>query len=112
MLDRLHVLAGTSANPVQLSTVEAVARQAAQTYNAKIRLDPWQAIGLAQRLRNSGIQVEEWSFTPASIGRLAMTLHLLFREHRLALPDDADLLAELATVRAIRNHARRVPARP
>jgi hypothetical protein len=28
-----------------------------------------------------------------------MTLHQLFREHRLALPDDAGLLDELATVR-------------
>jgi hypothetical protein len=28
-----------------------------------------------------------------------MTLHLLFREHRLALPDDPELLDELATVR-------------
>ena len=28
-----------------------------------------------------------------------MTLHLLLREHRLALPDDAELLEELATVR-------------
>ena len=28
-----------------------------------------------------------------------MTLHLLLREHRLALPDDPELLDELATVR-------------
>jgi hypothetical protein len=28
-----------------------------------------------------------------------MTLHLLLREHRLALPDDAELLDELGTVR-------------
>ena len=28
-----------------------------------------------------------------------MTLHLLFREHRLALPDDPGLLDELTTVR-------------
>ena len=37
--------------------------------------------------------------SPVSVGRLAMTLHLLLREHRLALPDDAELLEELATVR-------------
>lgn len=45
----------------------------------------------------------EWTFSPVSIGRLAMTLHLLLREHRLALPDDAELLDELATIR-VREH--------
>jgi len=99
VLDRLHVLSGTPDNPVQLSTIEAVAHEAATSYRAPIRLDPWQAIGLAQRLRARGIRVDEWTFSPVSVGRLAMTLHLLLREHRLALPADAELLDELATVR-------------
>jgi hypothetical protein len=99
VLDRLHVLTGTLARPVQLADVEAVAHQAATAYRAPIRLDPWQAIGLAQRLRTRGVAVTEWTFSPVSVGRLAMTLHRLFREHRLALPDDPELLDELATVR-------------
>src|SRR5215218_3217486 len=45
-----------------------------------------------------GVAVTEW-VSPVSIGRLAMTLHLLLREHRLGLPGDAELLDELATVR-------------
>src|SRR5215218_3873095 len=45
-----------------------------------------------------GVAVTEW-VSPVSIGRLAMTLHLLLREHRLGLPGDAELLEELATVR-------------
>ena len=99
VLDRLHVLTGTPTRPVQLADVEAVAHQAATDYRAPIRLDPWQAIGLAQRLRMRGVAVTECTFSPVSIGRLAMTLHLLLREHRVALPDDAELLDELATVR-------------
>ena len=99
VLDRLHVLTGTPTRPVQLADVEAVAHQAATDYQAPIRLDPWQAIGLAQRLRMRGVAVTEFTFSPVSIGRLAMTLHLLLREHRVALPDDAELLDELATVR-------------
>lgn len=99
VLDRLHVLTGTPARPVQLADVEAAAQQAATDYRAPIRLDPWQAVGLAQRLRARGVAVTEWTFSPVSVGRLAMTLHLLLREHRLALPDDAELLDELATVR-------------
>lgn len=99
VLDRLHVLTGTPARPVQLADVEAVAYQAAGDYHAPIRLDPWQAIGLAQRLRARGVSVVEWTFSPVSVGRLAMTLHRLFREHRMALPDDAELLDEISTVR-------------
>ena len=79
VLDRLHVLTGTPARPVQLADVEAVAHQAATDYRAPIRLDPWQAIGLAQRLRARGVAVTEWTFSPVSVGRLAMTLHLLLQ---------------------------------
>lgn len=99
VLDRIHVLAGTRDNPVQLADVEAATYEAARAYAAPVRVDPWQAVGLAQRLRSRTVNVQEWTFTPASVGRLAMTLHLLLREHRLALPDDPELLDELANVR-------------
>lgn len=99
VLDRLHVLAGSHAHPVQLADVEALTLEAARAYNAPVRVDPWQAVGLAQRLRANGVNVQEWTFTPASVGRLAMNLHLLLRERRLRLPDDPDLLDELANVR-------------
>lgn len=53
------MLTGTPARPVQLADVEAVAHQAATDYRAPIRLDPWQAVGLAQRLRVRGVGVTE-----------------------------------------------------
>ena len=61
-------------------------------------LDPWQAVDLAQRLRSRGLRVHEFAFSAAAVGRLASTLHLL-RDRALALPDDAELLDELANVR-------------
>lgn len=99
VLDRMEVLSGTRDRPVSLQAIEDLAYQAATTYRAPVRVDPWQAVGLAQRLRARGVSITEVSFTPALVGRLAMTLHLLLREHRLALPDDEDLLDELGTVR-------------
>jgi len=100
VLDRLAVLQGNRKQPVQLSDVERLAEQTSRTYgHARIRLDPWQAVGLAQRLRDRGLTVEEWAFTAQSVGRLGQTLHLLLRDHRLALPDDRELLDELLTVR-------------
>lgn len=99
VLDRMHVLAGTAAAPVQLADIEALAYEAATAYRAPIRFDPWQAIGLGQRLTDRGVRADPWGFTATSVGHLAATLHLLLREHRLALPPEAALLDELGTVR-------------
>lgn len=100
VLDRIAVLQGTRSAPVQLADVEALAEQTSRAYgHAGIRLDPWQGVGLAQRLRDRGVSVEEWAFTAQSVGRLGATLHTLLRDHRLALPDDRELLDELLTVR-------------
>lgn len=100
VLDRLWVAEGTRERPVQLRDVEAAIVQVCGDYGRpKVRLDPWQAVGLAQRLRGRGVSVEEWSFTSQSVGRLASTLHVLLRDRMLALPDDEALIDELAHVR-------------
>ena len=100
VLDRINTWTGTSEHPVQISDVETWLTQASATYHSvTVILDPWQAIGLAQRLKRRRIRVEEYTFSAQSVGRLATTVHLLLREHRLALPQDAQLLDELANVR-------------
>ncbi len=53
VLDRPHVLAGTRERPVSLADIEMVAHKAATIFGAPIRLDPWQAVGLAQRAPGS-----------------------------------------------------------
>jgi phage FluMu gp28-like protein len=45
------------------------------------------------------MSVVEHAFTSQSVSRLALRLHQLIRDHALALPDDEELLAELANVR-------------
>lgn len=99
VLDRLLVFAGTKTRPVQLADVEAALVEVHRAYRARVRLDPWQAVGLAQRLRGRGVHVDEVAFTQQSVGRLASVLHLLLRDRLLALPADDDLLDELANVR-------------
>ncbi|MDQ3671488.1 MAG: terminase large subunit [Actinomycetota bacterium] len=99
VLDRMQVWAGTRDNPVQLAAVEEWLVEAATSYRAIVRCDPWQAVGSMQRLRSRGVRCEEFTFSSASVGRLASTLHLLLRNGQLALPDDADLLDELRHVR-------------
>jgi len=100
VLDRIAVLQGSKRQPVSLADIEVLADESSRAYGrAPIRLDPWQAVGLAQRLRDKGVTVEEWTFSATSVGRLGSVLHLLLRDHRIDLPNDRDLLDELATVR-------------
>jgi hypothetical protein len=54
---------------------------------------------LARNLRASGVSVDEFPFSQQSVGRIALTLYGLLRDGRIGLPDDADLLDELAHVR-------------
>jgi phage terminase large subunit-like protein len=100
VLDRLQVWSGTRKSPVRLSEVGEWLLFECRSYNgASIVFDPHQAIDLTQRLTDRGIRTHEFTFSSASVGRLASTLHLLLRDHALSLPDDELLLEELATVR-------------
>jgi len=99
-LDKLEIWQGRPGKAVELRDVEDWIVQASASYNkAPVRLDPWQAVGLAQRLRDRGVRVEEFSFSSASVGRLATTLHVLLRNRLLVLPDDPELYEELSSVR-------------
>jgi phage terminase large subunit-like protein len=100
VLDRLQVWQGSRANPVQLEQVEDWVVQAWRQYNrASVTLDIWQTAGLGQRLKARGVRVAEFTFNSASVGRLAGTMLQLLRDHNLALPNDPELLDELANVR-------------
>lgn len=102
VLDRQVVWAGSRANPVQLAEVEAVVLEAHQAYNrAPLLVDPWQAAQMTQRLRRAGVKVVEVTFSPQQIGRMATVLFRLLRDRLLDLPDDDDLVAELAAVRLV-----------
>ena len=58
VLDRMIVFDGSRADEVRLADVEAALVEAWRGYGRpKVRLDPWQAIGLAQRLRGQGVSV-------------------------------------------------------
>ncbi len=99
VLDRMQVWSGTRLKPVRLSDVEAWLLEAATSFKAKVVFDPFQAVGMMQRLQERRVEVREFVFNSSSVGRLASTLHLLLRDRALALPDDPELLDELSNVR-------------
>jgi phage terminase large subunit-like protein len=98
-LDRLAVWSGTRLQPVRLTDVEEYLAKVARDYRAQIVVDPWQSAQLTERLRRRNVRVREFPFTAQSVGRIASTLYLLLRERNLRLPDDPELLDELANVR-------------
>jgi hypothetical protein len=99
-LDRIAVWQGSRREPVALDVVESAVLEAWRAYGRPpIVLDPWQAAQLAQRLRARGVKVTEFTFTAQSVSRLALRLHGLIRDRALELPDDPELLDELANVR-------------
>jgi phage terminase large subunit-like protein len=100
VLDRQVVWSGTREHPVDLAEVEAAILHIHQAYGRPtLIVDPYQAALLTQNLRRYRVKVEEYNFSQTSIGRLAQRLWLLLHEHALVLPDDPDLLDELANVR-------------
>jgi hypothetical protein len=100
VVDRLAVWAGTRAEPLALSVVENYVAEVSDHYQRPpVLFDPFQAVGMMQRLQGRGVYAREFTFSAQSVGRLGQTLHSLIRSHQLALPDDAELLDELANVR-------------
>lgn len=100
VIDCLRRWRGKRLRPVQIEEVEAFLALTARRYNnAKILADPWQAAGMIQRLQAQGVRCEQFPFTSTSTGRIGQALHLALRNHLLWLPDDDELLGELARVR-------------
>jgi hypothetical protein len=99
-LDRMEVWQGSRRQPVSLDVVEATILEAWEAYGKPpLVVDPWQTAQLAQRLRARGVRAVDFTFSQQSVSRLALRLHGLIRDRALELPDDPELLDELANVR-------------
>jgi hypothetical protein len=100
IVDRIARWRGSRRNPVKLGEVEAWIVTACGEYNgAPVHADPYQAVGLLQRIRARGIRASEFTFSAQSVGRVANALHLALRNRLILLPNDEDLIAELGRVR-------------
>lgn len=75
---------GRPGERVLLEDVEAWVLDAARRFSAPtVMADPWQAVGLLQRLSAAGVRVREVSFTAQFRGRLYQNLLQVIRERRL-----------------------------
>ena len=101
LLDRMQCWQGSRAHPVDFAEVEAFIVGAHGRFGFELRLDPWQGLDLAQRLRARGVRVEEYSFTTASKQRLAATLLSTINVGNLALYEAEGLRDELLALRLV-----------
>jgi phage terminase large subunit-like protein len=101
-LDRMMVWSGRADDKVDLERVEEALLGIHGHYDRpEVRLDPWQGEFLAQRLRKRGVNVELRPYSQELFDKIATKLGELFRNDLIALPNDADLLDELATVKVV-----------
>jgi phage terminase large subunit-like protein len=103
VVDRVMVWSGTRERPVDLSVVEAWVEAACRDFRAPLVFDPYQAAHLTQRLKAHRVRVEQFTFTQSNAGRLAVTLFRLLRDRLFDLPDDANLVEEVAALRLREN---------
>jgi len=98
-LDRLQVWTPTKGAPVDFADVETFIRAAHERFRFTLRLDPWQGLDLAQRLRAAGIPAEEFNFNPSSKQKLASTLLHSLNAGKLQLYEAEGLREELLDLR-------------
>jgi hypothetical protein len=95
-LHALQTWQGNRDKRVSLDAVEEWLKGASQRYSAfRLVADPWQAVGLLQRLQNAGIRCSDVSFTSAYRGRIFGALLDVIRGERLRCPPHATLKDEL-----------------
>lgn len=99
ILDRLQTWQGTRARPVDFGEVEGFIVAAHQRFGFRLRLDPWQGLDLARRLRTQGIAAEEFPFSQGSKQRLAATLLQTLNAGSLRLYPAEGLREELLGLR-------------
>jgi hypothetical protein len=103
VLDRMQSWQGSRKRPVNFAEVERFILDAHRRFSFSLRLDPWQGLDLAQRLRGAGVYAEEFSFSQMSKQRLAATLLSTVNAGNLVLYDAEGLREELLALRLVQS---------
>ena len=106
VVDHFVKMQGTRLRPVKIPDVEETVRLLAGAYgrrNTRIVADTYQALGMVQRLVDSGFKAIDVPFTAELHNRIATTLYRLLENRALDLPDDPYPIEELSTVRLLRS---------
>ncbi len=81
---------------VNLMSIEGAVLEVWRRYRPiEIRFDPWQAALMAQRLEKQGVNMREIPFVPENLNAFAKSLLEGFRNHRVELFPDPELIRDL-----------------
>jgi hypothetical protein len=105
ILDRMQVWQGSRKRPVDFAEVEEFIVQAHRRFGFSLRLDPWQGLDLAQRLRAQGVRAEEFTFSSSSKQKLAATLLSAINAGNLSMYEADGLREELLGLRLVQTTA-------
>lgn len=98
--DRMDVWQGSRQAPVELQAIEDHLVRLATSYApCRVLVDPYQAVGLIQRLGARQVRAEEFVFSAQSVGRVAHALFTVLKHRRATLPNVDALREELLNVR-------------
>jgi len=87
---------------VDIGAIEAEILSMHQEFGlAVVGYDPWQSEYLAQRLRGTGLRMEQLPFTPGNLQRMATAVIQGFRDRNVELFDDSRLVSDLRNLRAV-----------
>lgn len=98
IVDRLRVWKPSRANPIRMADVEQYIVEQALAYDAQVVVDPYQAAQLIQRLQHARVRAYGENMTAASNTRRALLLHRLLTDAGMSIPDDDELVLELASL--------------
>jgi Phage Terminase len=102
VVDHLDVFRASGEHDIDLEQVEGCVEARARTYNgAAVIFDPAMAHSMMQRLTRAGVRVIEHTFSAQSNSKRALALLELVRSHRLALPDERELIDEFTALRLV-----------
>lgn len=104
VLDSLKVFQGSKDDPVLLSDLEEELRKANKFWKRPVmRVDPWQAIGLQQKLKKEGLDIELFNFSSESLAALSANLYTLLHNGKMKIFKDDHLISELLSVKMLQN---------
>ena len=100
VIDRLRVWTPRRGAPIDHADVERwLIAMNTEFVASGLTIDPHEARGMLQRLQAAGINAQPFIFSQSSVGRLGVLLHRLILERQIDLPQDDELIDELAHVR-------------
>ncbi|BEQ14498.1 terminase large subunit domain-containing protein [Desulfoferula mesophila] len=102
VLDNVKTWRGSKLQKVRIEDVEDHLMNLHENFpGVRVSADPWQAVNSIQRLKERGLKVEEFVFSPSNITRLTQNLFSLFKDRRIEIFDYPDLIKELVSVKVV-----------